>query len=71
MLLGLCCLSLKQSLITGMLKCENYPTYPQFTVKALLNSQGACSILDTPTGGLSERGAYSQNQVTRIYIIYD
>ena len=45
------------------------------TVKALLSPRGAYLISDLPegglieTGGLFERGAYSQNQVTRIYSI--
>ena len=42
--------------------------------KALLNPRGAYLISDLPEGGLierglfRERGAYSQNQVTRIYL---
>ena len=45
------------------------------TVKALLSPRGAYLILDLPEGGLYreggllERGAYSQNQVTRIYLV--
>ena len=40
------------------------------TVKALLSPWGAYLISDTPEGGgLSQRGTYSQNQMTRIYMI--
>ena len=44
------------------------------TVKALLSPWGAYLILYLPEGGLIERGciregAYSQNQVTRIYLV--
>ena len=45
------------------------------TVKALLSPRGAYLISDLPEGGLNreggllERGAYSQNQVTRIYLV--
>ena len=39
------------------------------TVKALLSPRGAYLILDLPEGGLIERGAYSQNQVKRIYLV--
>ena len=44
-------------------------------VKALLSPRGAYLISDLPEGGLNreggllERGAYSQNQVTRIYLV--
>ena len=45
------------------------------TVKALLSPRGAYLISDLPEGGLNreggllERGAYSQNQVTMIYLV--
>ena len=45
------------------------------TVKALLSPRGAYLILDLPEGGLNreggslERGAYSQNQAKRIYLV--
>ena len=45
------------------------------TVKALLSPRGAYLILGLPEGGLNreegllERGAYSQNQAKRIYLV--
>ena len=36
--------------------------------KCSINPRGAYLISDLPEGGLLERGAYSQNQVTRIYL---
>ena len=37
--------------------------------KSSIKPWGAYSILDVPQGGLNREGAYSQNQVIRIYLV--